>query len=118
VFWTGACDLLVDGRGSRRRDEHVVVRSPPDVARVPHRLPARVARWPACRNGVSRNRHAATGSDRPGSAGPQSEFTMVEVSILIVCYKSKSLIEACLDGVFAHTRGMNYEILLLDCSND
>ena len=43
---------------------------------------------------------------------------MVEVSILIVCYKSKSLIEACLDGVFAHTRGMNYEVLLLDCSND
>jgi N-acetylglucosaminyl-diphospho-decaprenol L-rhamnosyltransferase len=43
---------------------------------------------------------------------------MVEVSILIVCYKSKGLIEACLDGVFAHTRGVDYEVLLLDCSND
>ncbi|MGC1274994.1 MAG: glycosyltransferase family 2 protein [Planctomycetaceae bacterium] len=43
---------------------------------------------------------------------------MVEVSILIVCYKSKDLIEACLEGVFAHTQGVDFEVLLLDCSND
>ena len=43
---------------------------------------------------------------------------MVEVSILIVCYKSKELIEACLEGVFAHTRDVDFEVLLLDCSND
>jgi N-acetylglucosaminyl-diphospho-decaprenol L-rhamnosyltransferase len=43
---------------------------------------------------------------------------MVDVSVLIVCYKSKDLIGACLEGVFAHTRGVAFEVLLLDCSND
>ncbi|WP_373649462.1 MULTISPECIES: glycosyltransferase family 2 protein [unclassified Schlesneria] len=43
---------------------------------------------------------------------------MAEVSILIVCYKSKDLIRQCLDGVYNHTTGVDYEVLLLDCSND
>jgi GT2 family glycosyltransferase len=43
---------------------------------------------------------------------------MVDVSVLIVCYKSKDLIEACLEGVFANTSGVAFEVLLLDCSND
>lgn len=43
---------------------------------------------------------------------------MVEVSVLIVCYKSKDLIEACLEGLFVHTRGVDFEVLLLDCSDD
>lgn len=43
---------------------------------------------------------------------------MVDVSILIVCYKSRDLILDCLRGVFAHTAGCVYEVLLLDCSND
>jgi len=43
---------------------------------------------------------------------------MVEVSVLIVCYKSRDLIGPCLEGVFAHTLGVSFEVLLLDCSND
>ena len=42
----------------------------------------------------------------------------VELSILIVCYKSASLIGDCLRGIFDHTRGCTYEVLLLDNSAD
>jgi len=43
---------------------------------------------------------------------------MIDVSILIVCYKSRDLIAQCLDGVYAHTNGCTFEVLLLDCSGD
>lgn len=43
---------------------------------------------------------------------------MIDVSILIVCYKSLDLISDCLRGVYRHTSGCNYEVLLVDCSND
>ena len=43
---------------------------------------------------------------------------MVDVSILIVCYRSRDLILQCLKGVNLYTRGCTYEVLLVDCSND
>lgn len=43
---------------------------------------------------------------------------MVDVSILIVCYNSRELIEQCITGIFEHTNGCTFEVLLLDCSND
>jgi N-acetylglucosaminyl-diphospho-decaprenol L-rhamnosyltransferase len=43
---------------------------------------------------------------------------MVDVSILIVCYKVRHLIAQCLEGIYAHTSGYTYEVLLVDCSND
>jgi GT2 family glycosyltransferase len=43
---------------------------------------------------------------------------MVDVSILIVCYRSRDLILQCLKGVDLYTRGCTYEVLLVDCSND
>ena len=43
---------------------------------------------------------------------------MIDVSILIVCYKSRDLILACLEGVYQYTTGCTYEVLLVDCSND
>ncbi len=42
----------------------------------------------------------------------------MDVSILIVCYQSKDLIGDCLRGIFAHTQGCNFEVLLVDCSCD
>lgn len=43
---------------------------------------------------------------------------MVDVSVLIVCYKVRHLISQCLEGIYKHTSGCTYEVLLLDCSND
>ena len=43
---------------------------------------------------------------------------MVDVSILIVCYKSRDLIADCLESVEKFTIGCTYEVLLVDCSND
>jgi GT2 family glycosyltransferase len=43
---------------------------------------------------------------------------MIELSILIVCYNSRGLISQCLCGVHTYTKGVNYEVILLDCSND
>lgn len=44
---------------------------------------------------------------------------MVDLSILIVCYKAKDLIDDCLSGVYKYTSSeCNYEVLLVDCSND
>jgi GT2 family glycosyltransferase len=42
----------------------------------------------------------------------------VDVSVLIVCYKALDLIGDCLRGLYAHTTGCRFEVLLLDCSND
>ena len=41
-----------------------------------------------------------------------------DVSILIVCYQSLDLIGDCLAGVFQHTSGCRFEVLLVDCSAD
>lgn len=41
-----------------------------------------------------------------------------ELSILIVCYRSKELIGPMLEGLYQHTRGVEYEVLLTDCSQD
>ena len=46
------------------------------------------------------------------------ENSMVDLSILIVCYKSRDLISECLQGIEKYTSGCQYEVLLLDCSND
>ena len=43
---------------------------------------------------------------------------MADLSILIVCYKAKDLIADCLSGVYRYTRDCDYEVLLVDCSND
>ena len=43
---------------------------------------------------------------------------MVDVSILIVCYKSRDYILNCLRSAIKHTIGCRYEILLVDCSSD
>lgn len=41
-----------------------------------------------------------------------------EISVLVVGYKSRHLIEACLSGLFEHTRGVAFEVLFLDNSDD
>lgn len=43
---------------------------------------------------------------------------MMDVSVLIVCYKSRDLIVECLRGVYQYTSGCEFEVLLVDCSND
>lgn len=40
------------------------------------------------------------------------------ISVLIVGYNSKDLVMDCLEGLFKHTCGLNYEVLYVDCSND
>lgn len=42
----------------------------------------------------------------------------MDISVLIVCYRSRELIKQCLRGLFDHTIGCSYEVLLLDCSGD
>ncbi len=41
-----------------------------------------------------------------------------DLSILIVCYRSLSYIGDALEGVFTHTSGCSFEVLLTDCSDD
>ena len=43
---------------------------------------------------------------------------MISISVLIVCYKSRNLILDCLDGLIKHTSAVNYEVLVIDNSND
>lgn len=43
---------------------------------------------------------------------------MADLSILIVCYKAKDLIADCLSGVYQYTTDCDYEVVLVDCSND
>lgn len=50
--------------------------------------------------------------------GTNEVTNMVDVSILIVCYKVRHLIAQCLEGIYRHTSGCTYEVLLVDCSND
>lgn len=42
----------------------------------------------------------------------------VEISVLIVGYRSADLLRDCLSGLFAHTSGVAMEVLYVDCSND
>lgn len=41
-----------------------------------------------------------------------------DISVLIVCYQSRDLVMNTLQGLYAHTRGCTFEVLLTDCSND
>ena len=41
-----------------------------------------------------------------------------DISVLIVCYESKDLVLNTLRGLFEHTRGCTFEVLLTDCSHD
>jgi N-acetylglucosaminyl-diphospho-decaprenol L-rhamnosyltransferase len=43
---------------------------------------------------------------------------MIELSIVIVCYKAKDLIVDCLSGLYEHTTGVEFEVVLCDNSND
>lgn len=43
---------------------------------------------------------------------------MIDISILIVCYRSIDLIGPTLSGLFEFTDGCTYEVLLTDCSDD
>lgn len=40
------------------------------------------------------------------------------VSVLIVGYNTKDLLMDCLDGLFEHTHGVDFEVLYADCSDD
>ena len=40
------------------------------------------------------------------------------VSVLIVGYNTKDLLMDCLDGLFKHTHGVDFEVLYADCSDD
>ena len=53
----------------------------------------------------------------PGFSSPP-KASEIDLSILIVCYKSRDLILQCLRGVHEHTAGCRYEVLMVDCSND
>src|SRR5271156_2504812 len=48
----------------------------------------------------------------------QTRQKQIDLSILMVCYKSRDLIADCLRGVYQHTTGCRFETLLVDCSND
>lgn len=41
-----------------------------------------------------------------------------DISVLIVCYKSKDLVVNTLQGLYDHTTGCSFEVLLTDCSHD
>ena len=41
-----------------------------------------------------------------------------DISILIVCYRSKDLVLNALEGLYEHTQGCTFEVLLTDCSQD
>lgn len=41
-----------------------------------------------------------------------------DISVLIVCYRSKDLVLKTLDGLYRHTEGCRFEVLLTDCSHD
>lgn len=41
-----------------------------------------------------------------------------QVSVLIVGYNTKDLVLQCLEGVFKHTQGIDYEVLFVDNSED
>ena len=56
--------------------------------------------------------------DSAPEAGHQAASGPVQLSILIVCYRSIDLIGPTLQGVFEHTEGVDYEVLLTDCSDD
>jgi N-acetylglucosaminyl-diphospho-decaprenol L-rhamnosyltransferase len=47
-----------------------------------------------------------------------STQNLCEASVLIVCYKSKAFILNALSGLFEHTDGVDFEVLLTDCSQD
>jgi len=42
----------------------------------------------------------------------------MDVSVLIVGYKSRDLLADCLRGLYEHTRGVAMEVLYVDCSDD
>lgn len=41
-----------------------------------------------------------------------------DISVLIVCYRSKDLVLNTLEGLYGHTQGPTFEVLLTDCSHD
>ncbi len=43
---------------------------------------------------------------------------MIDVSVLVVCYRSREYVGDCLAGLYEHTRGVSFEVLLLDNSDD
>ncbi|MEM1109246.1 MAG: glycosyltransferase family 2 protein [Planctomycetota bacterium] len=45
-------------------------------------------------------------------------MNQVDVSVLIVGYGSKDLMDDCLRGLYEHTAGVEMEVLFLDCSDD
>lgn len=42
----------------------------------------------------------------------------VELSVIIVCYKARELVTDCLRGLYAHTRDVEFEVVLCDNSSD
>ena len=53
--------------------------------------------------------------DTPPPAGGGG---VVDVSVLVVGYRSKDLLDGCLGSLYAHTSGVTMEVLFLDCSDD
>lgn len=47
-----------------------------------------------------------------------SEQPKHELSVLIVGYNTKVLVDECLRGLYEHTAGVDFEVLFVDCSND
>ncbi len=39
---------------------------------------------------------------------------MIDVSIIIISYNTREMTLACLDSVFAQTKGINFEIIVVD----
>lgn len=53
-----------------------------------------------------------------GAAQGSPQDAAPVLSVLIVGYNTKQLVLDCLEGLFEHTRGLNYEVLFVDNSSD
>ncbi len=48
----------------------------------------------------------------------QSNLPRIDVSVIIVNYNTTELIIKCLDSIFIHTEGINYEIIIVDNASE
>jgi N-acetylglucosaminyl-diphospho-decaprenol L-rhamnosyltransferase len=49
---------------------------------------------------------------------PIEATTSIDISVLIVCYRSLDYIDQCLASIYTHVKQCRFEVLLIDCSSD
>jgi GT2 family glycosyltransferase len=61
---------------------------------------------------------ASRGTEKKGGMGRFASISQPELSIIIAAYHAGPTIDACLESLHRQTTGRNYEILLVESSND